>query len=113
MPGIRQMCLLGGMLGTSAAPLTINAAAMTVLALASCGSIATIALRKTSAILSPSKTIVKTVSRKTDVRHSQLGVPSEPLRGRRLKLSAGDAGRVLGLSHQRVHQLAQPKSHRA
>ncbi len=29
------------------------------------------------------------------------------LRGGRLKMSARDAARVLGLSHQRVHQLAQ------
>jgi predicted RNase H-like HicB family nuclease len=31
------------------------------------------------------------------------------LRGGRLKMSARDAARVLGLSHQRVHQLAQEK----
>jgi predicted RNase H-like HicB family nuclease len=31
------------------------------------------------------------------------------LRGGRLKMSARDAARVLGLSHQRVHQLAQQK----
>jgi predicted RNase H-like HicB family nuclease len=31
------------------------------------------------------------------------------LRGGRLRLSARDAARVLGLSHQRVHQLAQEK----
>ena len=29
------------------------------------------------------------------------------LRGGRLKMSARDAARLLGLSHQRVHQLAQ------
>ncbi len=29
------------------------------------------------------------------------------LRGRRLNLSARDAARLLGLSHQRVHQLTQ------
>ena len=34
------------------------------------------------------------------------------LRGGRLKLSARDAARVLGLSHQRVHQLAQEKRDR-
>jgi predicted RNase H-like HicB family nuclease len=34
------------------------------------------------------------------------------LRGRRLKMSARDAARVLGLSHQRVHQLAQEKPDR-
>jgi predicted RNase H-like HicB family nuclease len=34
------------------------------------------------------------------------------LRGGRLQMSARDAARVLGLSHQRVHQLAQVKSHR-
>ena len=32
------------------------------------------------------------------------------LRGGRLKMSARDAARVLGLSHQRVHQLAQEKA---
>jgi predicted RNase H-like HicB family nuclease len=32
------------------------------------------------------------------------------LRGGRLKMSARDAARVLGLSHQRVHQLAQQKA---
>jgi len=31
------------------------------------------------------------------------------LRGGRLKMSARDAARVLGLSHQRVHQLSQEK----
>jgi predicted RNase H-like HicB family nuclease len=31
------------------------------------------------------------------------------LRGGRLKMSARDAARMLGLSHQRVHQLAQEK----
>jgi predicted RNase H-like HicB family nuclease len=31
------------------------------------------------------------------------------LRGGRLKMSARDAARVLGLSHQRVHQLAQQR----
>jgi predicted RNase H-like HicB family nuclease len=31
------------------------------------------------------------------------------LRGGRLKMSARDAARVLGLSHQRIHQLAQPE----
>jgi hypothetical protein len=31
------------------------------------------------------------------------------LRGGRLKMSARDAARVLGLSHQRVHQLGQEK----
>ena len=31
------------------------------------------------------------------------------LRGGRLKMSARDTARVLGLSHQRVHQLAQEK----
>lgn len=35
------------------------------------------------------------------------------LRGGRLKLSARDAARVLGLSHQRVHQLAHEKQDRA
>ena len=30
-----------------------------------------------------------------------------PLRGGRLKISARDAARLLGLSHQRVHQLTQ------
>jgi predicted RNase H-like HicB family nuclease len=34
------------------------------------------------------------------------------LRGGRLKMSARDAARVLGLSHQRVHQLAQEKGDR-
>ena len=34
------------------------------------------------------------------------------LRGGRLKMSARDAARVLGLSHQRVHQLAQQKHSR-
>jgi predicted RNase H-like HicB family nuclease len=34
------------------------------------------------------------------------------LRGGRLKMSARDAARVLGLSHQRVHQLAQEKRER-
>ena len=34
------------------------------------------------------------------------------LRGGRLKMSARDAARVLGLSHQRVHQLAQEKADR-
>jgi predicted RNase H-like HicB family nuclease len=34
------------------------------------------------------------------------------LRGGRLKMSARDAARVLGLSHQRVHQLAQEKQTR-
>ena len=34
------------------------------------------------------------------------------LRGGRLKLSARDAARVLGLSHQRVHQLAQEQADR-
>ena len=34
------------------------------------------------------------------------------LRGGRLKMSARDAARVLGLSHQRVHQLAQEKQDR-
>ena len=34
------------------------------------------------------------------------------LRGGRLKMSARDAARVLGLSHQRVHQLAQEKHDR-
>ena len=34
------------------------------------------------------------------------------LRGGRLKMSARDAARVLGLSHQRVHQLAQEKAAR-
>jgi predicted RNase H-like HicB family nuclease len=32
------------------------------------------------------------------------------LRGGRLKMSARDAARMLGLSHQRVHQLAQEKT---
>ena len=32
------------------------------------------------------------------------------LRGGRLKMSARDAARVLGLSHQRVHQIAQKKT---
>lgn len=32
------------------------------------------------------------------------------LRGGRLKMSARDAARLLGVSHQRVHQLAQEKS---
>jgi predicted RNase H-like HicB family nuclease len=32
------------------------------------------------------------------------------LRGGRLKMSARDAARVLGLSHQRVHQLTQEKA---
>lgn len=32
------------------------------------------------------------------------------LRGGRLKMSARDAARMLGLSHQRVHQLAQEKA---
>ena len=32
------------------------------------------------------------------------------LRGGRLKMSARDAARVLGLSHQRVHQLAQERT---
>jgi predicted RNase H-like HicB family nuclease len=32
------------------------------------------------------------------------------LRGGRLKMSARDAARVLGLSHQRVHQLGQDKA---
>jgi hypothetical protein len=32
------------------------------------------------------------------------------LRGARLKMSARDAARVLGLSHQRVHQLAQTEA---
>ena len=32
------------------------------------------------------------------------------LRGGRLKMSARDAARVLGLSHQRVHQLAQEQA---
>jgi predicted RNase H-like HicB family nuclease len=35
------------------------------------------------------------------------------LRGGRLKLSARDAARLLGLSHQRVHQLAHEKQDRA
>jgi predicted RNase H-like HicB family nuclease len=34
------------------------------------------------------------------------------LRGGRLKMSARDAARVLGLSHQRVHQLAHEKAAR-
>jgi predicted RNase H-like HicB family nuclease len=34
------------------------------------------------------------------------------LRGGRLKMSARDAARVLGLSHQRVHQLAHEKADR-
>jgi predicted RNase H-like HicB family nuclease len=34
------------------------------------------------------------------------------LRGGRLKMSARDAARVLGLSHQRVHQLAKEKGDR-
>jgi predicted RNase H-like HicB family nuclease len=34
------------------------------------------------------------------------------LRGGRLKMSVRDAARVLGLSHQRVHQLAQEKADR-
>ena len=34
------------------------------------------------------------------------------LRGGRLKMSARDAARVLGLSHQRVHQLAQESAKR-
>ncbi len=34
------------------------------------------------------------------------------LRGGRLKMSARDAARVLGLSHQRVHQLAQQQGTR-
>ena len=34
------------------------------------------------------------------------------LRGGRLKMSARDAARVLGLSHQRVHQLAQEQADR-
>jgi predicted RNase H-like HicB family nuclease len=34
------------------------------------------------------------------------------LRGGRLKMSARDAARLLGLSHQRVHQLAQEKRDR-
>ena len=34
------------------------------------------------------------------------------LRGGRLKMSARDAARLLGLSHQRVHQLAQEKTTR-
>jgi len=34
------------------------------------------------------------------------------LRGGRLKMSARDAARLLGLSHQRVHQLAQEESDR-
>jgi predicted RNase H-like HicB family nuclease len=34
------------------------------------------------------------------------------LRGGRLKMSARDAARVLGLSHQRVHQLAQEEDTR-
>ncbi len=34
------------------------------------------------------------------------------LRGGRLKMSARDAARVLGLSHQRVHQLAQEEPSR-
>jgi predicted RNase H-like HicB family nuclease len=34
------------------------------------------------------------------------------LRGGRLNMSARDAARLLGLSHQRVHQLAQEKSER-
>lgn len=35
------------------------------------------------------------------------------LRGGRLNMSARDAARLLGLSHQRVHQLAQEKSERS
>src|SRR5918996_134910 len=34
------------------------------------------------------------------------------LRGGRLKMSARDAARLLGLSHQRVHQLAQEEGNR-
>jgi predicted RNase H-like HicB family nuclease len=34
------------------------------------------------------------------------------LRGRRLKMSARDAAEFLGLSHQRIHQLAQERSDR-
>ena len=34
------------------------------------------------------------------------------LRGGRLKMSARDAARMLGLSHQRVHQLAQERADR-
>ena len=34
------------------------------------------------------------------------------LRGRRLRMSARDAARLLGLSHQRVHQLTQDEAKR-
>jgi hypothetical protein len=34
------------------------------------------------------------------------------LRGRRLKMSARDAARLLGLSHQRVHQLTHEEAER-
>ena len=34
------------------------------------------------------------------------------LRGRRLRMSARDAARLLGLSHQRVHQLTQDEAQR-
>jgi len=34
------------------------------------------------------------------------------LRGGRLKMSARDAARLLGLSHQRVHQLTQDEAER-
>lgn len=34
------------------------------------------------------------------------------LRGGRLKMSARDAARLLGLSHQRVHQLTQNEANR-
>lgn len=52
--------------------------------------------------------------KKADQEHRRAGAAARRavrlLRGGKLKMSARDAARLLGLSHQRVHQLAQEES---